>query len=56
MSAEVRQILADKEVQERLVKAGAVAAYGDPAQMSSRIRTDFDKWGKVIRDKGIAVN
>lgn len=56
VSAEVKQILADKEVQERLVKAGAEAAYGDPAQMSSRIRTDFDKWGKVIRDKNVAVN
>ena len=56
VSAEVKQILADKDVQERLVKAGAAAAYGDPAQMASRIRTDFDKWGKVIRDKNVAVN
>lgn len=56
VSAEVKQILADKDVQERLVKAGAAAAYGDPAQMASRIRTDFDKWGKVIRDKKVAVN
>ncbi|MDM0117477.1 tripartite tricarboxylate transporter substrate binding protein [Variovorax sp. J22R133] len=56
VSAEVKQILLDKDVQAHLVKAGAVAAYGDPAQMSSRIRTDFDKWGKVIRDKNVAVN
>jgi len=56
VSAEVKQILADKEVQDRLVKAGAMSAYGDPAQMATRIRTDFDKWGKVIRDKQIAVN
>ncbi|WP_399685955.1 Bug family tripartite tricarboxylate transporter substrate binding protein [Xenophilus sp.] len=56
VSAEVKQILADKGVQEQLVKAGAMAAYGDPAQMAERIRTDFDKWGKVIRDKKIAVN
>ena len=56
VSAEVKQILVDKDVQDRLVKAGAAAAYGDPAQMSSRIRTDFDKWGKVIRDKQVAVN
>ncbi|WP_093164383.1 tripartite tricarboxylate transporter substrate binding protein [Variovorax sp. YR216] len=56
ISTEVKQILADKEVQERLVKAGAAAAFGDPTQMASRIRTDFDKWGKVIRDKQIAVN
>ena len=40
----------------KLVKAGAVSAYGDPAQMATRIRADFDKWGKVIRDKQIVVN
>jgi len=56
VSAEVKQILADKSVQERLMNAGAVAAYGDPAQMGKRIGTDFDKWGKVIRDKQIVAN
>lgn len=56
VSAEVKQILADKEVQDKLVKAGAVSAYGDPPQMTTRIRTDFDKWGKVIRDQQIVVN
>jgi len=56
VSAEVKQILAEKEVQDKLVKAGAAAAYGDPAHMATRIRTDFDKWGKVIRDRQIVVN
>ncbi|MBS0343467.1 MAG: tripartite tricarboxylate transporter substrate binding protein [Proteobacteria bacterium] len=56
VSAEVKQILADKDVKDKLVKAGAAAAYGDPAQMAARMRTDFDKWGKVIRDKQIVVN
>lgn len=56
VSAEIKQILADKEVQDKLVKAGAAAAYGDPAHMAARIRTDFDKWGKVIRDRQIVAN
>jgi len=56
VSAEIKQILADKDVQDKLVKAGAVSAYGDPAQMATRIRADFDKWGQVIRDKQIVVN
>jgi tripartite-type tricarboxylate transporter receptor subunit TctC len=56
VSTEVKQILAEKDVQERLVAAGALAAYQDPAQMTARMRTDFDKWGKVIRDKQIAIN
>ncbi|SFM58469.1 tripartite tricarboxylate transporter substrate binding protein [Variovorax sp. OV329] len=56
VSAEVKAILADKEVQDKLVKAGAVSAYGDPAQMGKRIQADYDKWGKVIRDKQIVAN
>lgn len=56
ISSEVKQILAEKDVQERLLNAGAISAYGDPAQMGARIRTDFDKWGQVIREKKIAVN
>ena len=56
VSSEVKQILADKDVQDRLIKAGAIAVYQDPEQMGTRIRTDFGKWGKVIRDKQIVAN
>jgi tripartite-type tricarboxylate transporter receptor subunit TctC len=56
VSAEMKQILADEDVRNRLIKAGASASYGDPAQMAARIRTDFDKWGKLIRDKNISGN
>ncbi|MDM0045766.1 tripartite tricarboxylate transporter substrate binding protein [Variovorax dokdonensis] len=56
VSGEVKAILADKAVQDRLLTAGAIANYGDPAQMGQRVRGDYEKWGKVIRDKGIALN
>jgi len=56
VSAEVKQILADKDVQSRLLNAGAIAAYQSPADMAARIGSDFDKWGKVVRDKGIVAN
>jgi tripartite-type tricarboxylate transporter receptor subunit TctC len=54
VSKEVGEILADKGVQEKLLGAGAIANYQNPQQMAARIRTDYTKWGKVIRDKGIA--
>ncbi|GAB3766945.1 tripartite tricarboxylate transporter substrate binding protein [Ramlibacter monticola] len=54
VSREVGEILADKVVQEKLLNAGAIANYQKPQQMAVRIRTDYDKWGKVIRDKAIA--
>jgi tripartite-type tricarboxylate transporter receptor subunit TctC len=53
VSTEVRAILADKAVQEKLLNAGAIANYQPPQQMATRIKTDYDKWGKVIRDKSI---
>lgn len=55
ISDEVGKILADKDVQDKLLKAGAIANYQPPAQMAQRIQQDYAKWGKVIRDKGIAV-
>ncbi|MFC5522906.1 Bug family tripartite tricarboxylate transporter substrate binding protein [Polaromonas jejuensis] len=54
LSAEVKQILAEKDVQERLEHVGTFAAYQSPDQMAARMRQDYDKWGKVIRDKGIS--
>ncbi len=56
LSAEVKQILADKDVQARLLNAGAIAAYQAPADMTARIRGDFDKWGKVVRERKIVAN
>ncbi len=54
IATEVQQILADKEVQERLLGAGAIARFEDPAQMGQRIQNDYGRWGQIIRDKGIA--
>lgn len=51
---EVRQILADKEIQEKLLNAGAIARFQDPAQMGQHVQQDYAKWGQLIRDKGIA--
>jgi tripartite-type tricarboxylate transporter receptor subunit TctC len=50
----VGEILADKAVQEKLLNAGAIANYQPAPQMAVRVKTDYEKWGKVIRDKGIS--
>ena len=54
VSTEVKAILAEKEVQDKLLNAGAIANYQAPAQMAQRVTGDYTKWGKVIRDKGIS--
>ncbi|MCO4242900.1 Bug family tripartite tricarboxylate transporter substrate binding protein [Acidovorax facilis] len=53
ISKEVKAILADKEVQDKLLNAGAIANYQSPDQMAKRVMGDYTKWGKVISDKGI---
>ena len=53
---EVAEILADKSVQEKMLTAGAIANYQSADRMAVRIKTDYDKWGRVIRDKAIGVD
>lgn len=53
MSAELKTALADKDVQEKLQSVGSFAAYRTPAQTGVRMREDFERWGKVIRDNHI---
>jgi len=54
IAGEVKQILADKEIQDKLLHAGAIANFQDPAQMGQRVQQDYTRWGQLIRDKGIA--
>jgi tripartite-type tricarboxylate transporter receptor subunit TctC len=53
MSAELKTALADRQVQEKLESVGSFAAYRTPEQTSVRMRQDFERWGKVIRDNNI---
>ena len=54
VASEVKQILAEKETQEKLLHAGAIAHFQNPAQMGQHVQQDYAKWGRVIRDKGIS--
>ena len=56
VNKEVATILADKEVQERMLNAGAIANYLPADKFAVRVKTDYEKWGKVIRDKGLNQN
>lgn len=54
IATEVQQILAEKDTQDKLLTAGAIAAYQASDKMARRIQQDYVKWGTVIRDKGIS--
>lgn len=54
VSTEVAGILADKGIQDKLLNAGAIANYQPAQQMAARVKAEYDKWGRVIRDKGLS--
>ena len=56
VSKDVESILAQQEVKDRLIGAGAIANYENPEGMAARIKSDTEKWGALIREKGISAN
>ena len=55
MSSELKSVLAQKDVQDRLVGAGCYAHYMTPAETGRYVTAEFDKWGKVIKDNKLTV-
>lgn len=56
LNAEMKAILAEPDVQDRLIKAGCYPRYMSVADTAARIRTDFDRFGKVVRDNRITAD
>jgi tripartite-type tricarboxylate transporter receptor subunit TctC len=54
LAGEIRQVLADKAVQDRMLGAGAIAHFQGPDEAARRIQQDYARWGQLIRDKRIA--
>lgn len=50
----LKDILSQKDVQERILGAGAIARYQSAADLQARITDDYTQWGKVVREKGMA--
>ena len=55
LNAEVRQAMASPDVAAKLVKEGAEPWLTTPAEFHDIIGSDIERWGQLIRDKGIVV-
>lgn len=55
-NALLRDILADATVKQRLAAAGADAVYSTPAELEATMRSETQKWGRVVREARITVN
>ena len=53
LNKEVKEILADKAVQERILGAGAIANFIPAQQLQDSLSKDYAKWSKVVKDKGM---
>jgi tripartite-type tricarboxylate transporter receptor subunit TctC len=53
LNSDVRTVVADAEVREKLIGQGAVPQSGSPADLQKLIDSDRERYGKIIRDKNL---
>ena len=53
LNTETNKVLKTADVRKRLAADGAEAAGGSPGELASFHKTDFEKWGKVVRAAGV---
>jgi tripartite-type tricarboxylate transporter receptor subunit TctC len=56
LNAESNRVLALPDVKERLNRAGIDPAGGTPEEFGSFIRSEFEKWGPVVKAAGVKAN
>lgn len=56
LNAVIRESLAEAGVQQRLAAAGADAVVSTPAELAATMRSETEKWGRVVREARIMVN
>jgi len=49
----VDDALSDPEIHEKLVKAGATPVGGTPEALGAFMKSEYEKWGKVVAERGI---
>src|SRR5258708_5167725 len=53
LNGALQAVLADADVKRRLLELGIEAKAGTPQEISDRLKSDIDKWQKVIEKAGI---
>jgi tripartite-type tricarboxylate transporter receptor subunit TctC len=55
LQQEIARVLFSKEIQDDALTLGTQAGGDTPEQFAAYVRTEIQKWGKVIRDANIKV-
>jgi len=53
LNAAVNAVLKDPETARKLIEAGADPAAGTPEQLAEFLKSELERWGKVVREKNI---
>jgi tripartite-type tricarboxylate transporter receptor subunit TctC len=53
LNAEINRILAMPDIGGRLGEQGLIPVGGPPEVLRNRMRSDFEKWGRVVREIGL---
>ena len=53
INLEIRAVLEDAEVRQKLVNAGLEVAHGSPEDFAELIRKDYAKYSRIIREAGL---
>jgi tripartite-type tricarboxylate transporter receptor subunit TctC len=53
LNSALQDVLADPDLKRRLIDLGIEAKAGTPQELTDRLKSDIDKWAKVIEKAGI---
>lgn len=56
LNAGLNKALADKELRERLTARGADPAPGTPEQLAATLKSDFNKWGPIVKAANVKLD
>jgi len=56
LSEESRRALASPEIKDKLIKAGNEPVGSSPAEFAAFVRTEYDKWAKVIKQANLRID
>ena len=56
LRAEIHRVLADPEVKDRLAGLGAVVSPSTPQELATLVRTEHERYGKLVREANIKAN
>jgi tripartite-type tricarboxylate transporter receptor subunit TctC len=56
LNAAVAKALADSEVNNKLVQSGAIPSPTSPEEMGALLKSELERWGRIVREKGITAS